>query len=253
MEIPRVLFDGLSQVVYLVVDVDIVLRAVFQRDAEAFPEGHRPIAVEAGARVHAHRQRADRRVFVQSVGEEIPEGAFDSRYFRTVPIEAEYLAAPYPCGGEPDLPYLSHIPHIRHHKRLACPDGHQRVHLPSGPQVPCRSRRGPLFYGRSAALSLFPGQILRRYRYCLPFTQKSKILHHARHPSFPFIPLGILIYYTKGRLFLSISLLRQTILWYNIYVKRLSFPAYDHKTLKYPTERSGGVRYDLDHDIHHEP
>ncbi|MGX1054275.1 hypothetical protein AB7M74_005227 [Bradyrhizobium japonicum] len=104
MEIGAVLGHLGERVVDLVVDGELLLAAVLQREARARAERHLPVAVEGAAGIDADRERGHLRELLPSAGEEIAGRAFHAWQHLVVPVDAQdRVAKPSARQRHPDL------------------------------------------------------------------------------------------------------------------------------------------------------
>ncbi len=103
VKISRVIGNVRQGVVDLVVDREILLGDILERDPESLPEGHRPVAVEGPPGVDADGERGDLGVLPPAAGEEIAHRALDRRLGLAVPIEPDDGEPPGPGRRQPDL------------------------------------------------------------------------------------------------------------------------------------------------------
>ena len=183
-EVRAVVLHAPQLVVDLVVQHDLFGSAVLYGDARAPAEGHGPVAVEPARRVHAYRQRRDRRVLVPSAAEEVPHGHLHRRRVLPVPVGAQYHVAPYvPAAGlaegHPDVAHLARAFDPGDLVLLSRFEVRVGRHLPPASELP-RVREGrPRFRHSSHAPA--PRGILRGYRPRLAVRQAADRIQGSRH------------------------------------------------------------------------
>ncbi len=84
--------------------VDVLPALVFYGDAGPVTEGHGPVAVEAAAGVHRHRQRVDVGTQVVAAAKEVSQGHLHRWCVFTIPVHAQNAVA-IGCFGDgyPDV------------------------------------------------------------------------------------------------------------------------------------------------------
>lgn len=156
MEVASLLCNWLADIVDRIEYRHLLLRPIFQCDAETLAEEHVPVTSKGAARIDAHRQGHQRRILIQIATEKSPNGALHSGRFLAIPVDAQDLTTPYPGGRQPNLANLALVLNIRQRQYFACRDEHTRIHLPTRVQVTNRFIGISLFHAQRRPCSFRP-------------------------------------------------------------------------------------------------
>ena len=161
MEIHAVLRDLFQRIINLVVNRHRLFSAVFKRHLRFGAERHLPVAVEAAARVDAHRQRIDLHILLPTHAEEIANGRLHARILLPIPVHAQDAVTPFLGDRTPDVTDFAHSFNVTQGKRLARLHNNIGVHLPACAQI-TRFVLGKSFLPRRyTALPRLASQIFR--------------------------------------------------------------------------------------------
>ena len=151
-------------VVDLVVDRRVAVVDVFERDACALLERHRPVAVQTDLRVDTNRERVDLGVnFRVRRAEEVAERAFHSRNVAVIPVHTENQPTPaVRRAGDPEMLDRTFRLNVAEGECGVCRNRHRGGNLPAAAEVTRAGCTGTGF--RHAGLAFFAGEVFRAYR-----------------------------------------------------------------------------------------
>jgi len=150
MEIGGVFRDFIQSIINLIVNGHAVIerRDVFHGDLDAFPERHRPIAIEGITGIDADHQRTDRgknRFVSESRGKEISHRTFHAGVFLAVIINTQDGVTIIAGGSHPDLLDAAGTCDVGQHQGLAGVDSFAGLDFPAHSEFPGSSGQFPVF------------------------------------------------------------------------------------------------------------